>query len=123
MFVRGETITATLSTVGTSTAYSADVYNGLLQSVYVSISKAIGASGKVTVTSESTQLAILTVVDPSTLGAWFQPVQIMHGTTGNALNSTEFRTLIPLLDERVKVKVASSSGLSAETVTVKFKMV
>ena len=116
MYIREDTVTITLSTLGAGSGYSS-AFNGLFHSVGVSISKAVGASAKVVITGESTDLAILTVANPSTLGARFYPRPTIHNTTGAALPSSE-GVMVALANDRVKVVVTSSSGLSAETATV-----
>lgn len=122
-FIREVTQTLTLSTLGARTAYSTEVGNGEIIEMYVSISKAIGASGKVTITTTSTGKPLLTVVDPSTLGATYYPMRQAHGTTANLLSSSGSpRILVNMVNERLRVKVATSSGLSAQTVTVKARL-
>jgi hypothetical protein len=125
-FIREISQTVTLTTLGAyaGVPYSADVGNGEIVDVYVSISKAIGASGKVTITTTSTDKMILTVADPSTLGQVFYPVQKPHGTTANVLGTSAvpWRILTPMANERLRIKVASSSGLAARTVTVKARL-
>jgi hypothetical protein len=112
-------VTVTLSALGAGTTdFPSKKMNGLICGVYVAISKEIGANGKVTITGESTQKAILTVANPSTLGAWYYPQVAIQGTTANTLSSTVLRTKIPLYMESPRVKVASSSGLEGETVSV-----
>jgi hypothetical protein len=122
-FIREVSQTATLSALGAYTGYSTEVGNGEIVEMYVSISKAIGASGKVTITTTSTGKPILTVVDPSTLGATFYPMRQAHGTTANLLASSGSpRVIINMVNERLRLKVATSSGLSAATVTVKARL-
>lgn len=124
-FIREVSQTVTLTTLGAyaGVPYGAEVGNGEIIEMYVSISKAIGASGKVTITTTSTGKPLLIVVDPSTLGATFYPMRQAHGTTANLLSSSGSpRVLINMVNERLRVKVASSSGLSAQTVTVKARL-
>jgi hypothetical protein len=116
--IRQGAVTITLSTVGAGSGYCSTVLNGLVHSIYLSISKAVGANSKITVTGESTKNLLLVVPNPSTLGAYYYPRNSIVGTTGNTIGSTEMRTRGFLCNERFKVSVASSSGLEDETATI-----
>ena len=109
--------TVTLSTVGAYTGYASTFLSGNLQSVYIGISKPVGAGSKVIITTSSTQRAVLTVADPSTLGAFYRPRPLDHGTTGNELTT---RGTVWLVNDRLRIKVSSSSGLDGETVETRF---
>ena len=115
-FIKKNTVTVTLSTLGAGSGYSTD-FNGNVSAFSVSASSNLGAGSKVTITSTSTQKAIGTVVDPSTLGTWYYPRALAQGTTGNTLGSSG-PAMIPLCEERCKVAVTSSSAHSGQTVTV-----
>ena len=118
MYIREDTVTVTLSTLGAGSGYSTAM-NGLIHGIKTTISKAVGANSKIIITGESTQKTILTVANPRTLGAYFYPRTPIHGTTGNALSSSGMsRELVALANERIKVNVTSSSGLDGETATV-----
>ena len=118
-YIKNHNITVTLSTLGAGSEYST-TFNGLVQNISVRISKAIGASGKVTITSETTTKSVLTVADPSTVTTWYYPRAKSQGTTGNTLAATTLPTptYIPLADERLKISVATSSGLAGQTVSI-----
>lgn len=124
-FVREISKTVTLSALGAYTGYTTEDGNGEIAEMYVAISKACPAAGAVTITTTSTGKSILKVVDPSTLGVWYYPVQKAHGTTGNQIGTSAipWRNRVPLMNERLRIKVASSSGLGAQTVTVKMRII
>ena len=107
--------TVTLSSIGASSTLGSTHLTGTLQSLYLSISKAAGAASKVTITTSSTQRLLFKIADPSTLGAFYRPKALDSGTTGDALAT---RNAILLCDNRIRIKVASSSGLAGGTVTV-----
>ena len=103
------TVTATTGSTS-DTANTSTHLNGLISSVYVAVSSACGAAEKVILTAAtSTQKAILTVVNPSTLGAHYYPRALAQGTTAATLGSSE-AAMIPLFKEQVKIVVASSSS-------------
>jgi hypothetical protein len=116
-WVRGISKTLTLNALGAASGYSTTDLNGLVSSVYVSISKAVGTGSKVTITTTSTGKAILTVADPSTLGAWFYPYARAQGSTANVLASSA-PVPIALLNERIRIAAVSSSGKAGGTVSV-----
>ena len=121
-YIHRHSVTLSLSTLGAVTGYST-VLNGEIKEINVSISKAIGANGKVTVSKEGTTATeLLVVTNPSTLGGTFYPHTFAQGTTGNTLgSSTPVR--LPMADERAQIVVATSSGLSGESVTAVFNMI
>ena len=102
-------VTATTGSTS-DTANTSTYLNGLISSVYVAVSSACGADEKVILTAAtSTQKAILTVANPSTLGGHYYPRALAQGTTGATLGTSEV-TMIPLFKEQVKIVVASSSS-------------
>lgn len=119
MYIRQDSVTITLSTLGAGSGYCSTILNGLVHSANISISKAAGANCKVTVTGETTSNIILVAPNPSTLGATYYPRQSIVGSTGNTIGSTIIRVESVLFNERFKAVVAtSSSGFTGETVTV-----
>jgi Na+-driven multidrug efflux pump len=98
--------TGSTSVSGTMSTY----LNGLVSSVYVAVSSACGANEKVILSAAtSTSKAILTVVNPSTLGVHYYPRALAQGTTANTLPSSN-GVAIPLYKEQVKITVESSSS-------------
>jgi hypothetical protein len=120
-YVREVTKTLTVTTGSTSNnGNSTEDLNGLIQSVYISVSKSTMPEVAI-VSADSTARSILTVADPSTLGAWYYPRALENDTTGGTLPSSG-GTKIPLNNELFKVTAQSSSGISG-TVTVTVSVV
>lgn len=116
--MKKDSVTITLTTNGFGSGNGTTEMSGIVHSAYVSISKAVGANSKITVTANSTKNVILVVANPSTLGSYYYPRNQIHGSTGNLIGSTAGRTGAALFQENFKVNVSSSSGLSGETAQV-----
>lgn len=115
--LRYEQVTVTLSTLGAGSGYSTSIFNGFVQQVHLQISKAIGASGQVQVTAETTTRTLLNIKDPSTLLTWYYPRGRAQTSTGATMPSSS-PVFLPIINQRARVAVATSSGLSGQTVTV-----
>lgn len=126
-YVRSYSKTVTLGTTGGYSGYTTEPINGLLYEVYMAINIASGAGNKVTITTTSTGQMVLKVVDPSTLGAWYYPRVICHGSTANTLETStdgfSCRDKMALADGRFKVITACTSALAGAQITMKFKVV
>jgi hypothetical protein len=108
----------TLSTAGAGTVRSTAM-SGNIGEIYLDINKACGANCSITITSTRYAIGtknILKVVNPSTLGAFYYPRAVAHGTTANDLSSTFVP--IPLNNEQIKTVVATSSGFSGKVVNI-----
>jgi hypothetical protein len=92
----------------------------MVQHMYVEISKAATSNHYVLVTTSSTSRTLFNLVEPSTLGVYYRIRPAEYGTTGNAL--TTYTGNHVLCDERIRLKVASSSNYNGETVTVQLIM-
>lgn len=114
-FLQKSVLTFSVSSSGVATAQHTTVYNGLFYSAHILPSKAGSTKQIVTITPETTTRQILKVVDPSTLGLWYQPRMAGRNTTGA---SSALNACIPLANERVRVAVACSSGTASRTITV-----
>jgi hypothetical protein len=110
-FVYQASKSVTATTGSTSNSGTMSTYlNGLISSVYIAVSSACGANESVTLSAAtSTSKAILTVVNPSSLGVHYYPRAKAHNTTGAVMGTSE-GTMIPLYKEQVKITVASSSS-------------
>jgi hypothetical protein len=114
-YIRGISKTITLSTLGSAVALSTLDLNGLVESVFLQTNKAMGVGARVNVTTTSTAKVILTV-KPSTLGSIYYPAAKAQTTTGGVMGSST-PAAIPLVDERIRVAVTSSSGKAGGVIT------
>ncbi len=110
-FIRQASKQVVATTGSTSASGNTSTHlNGEVSSIYVAVSSACGANESVILTAAtSTQKAIITVANPSTLGGHYYPRALAQGTTAGTLPSSE-GVPIPLYNEQVKITVASSSS-------------
>ena len=112
--------TVTLDNSSTYTELGSTYLSGMLQHIYIEISKAATTNHYVLVTTSSTSRSLFKLVDPSTIGVYYRIRPFEYGTTGNILATYTGNHV--LCDERIRVHVASSSDYKDETVTVQLIM-
>ena len=112
--------TVSITTFAAATTDIMSTYlNGYLESAYI---KAGGTGPGVNVNvvlsiSTSTTITLLKVVDPSSLGARYYPRVREINTTGSILGNTSENAYvrIPLVNERIKIGITTTSDLVGET--------
>lgn len=117
-YINYYTKTVTLSTLGAYTGYSSQDFSGFMRQFRITTNTAFGAAAKLTITTTSTENVLLVIVDPTSAGATWNPRGKSHGTTANVMGSSH-PTPLPLFNDRMKFKVASSSGKAGKTITIK----
>ena len=122
MYVRSDSFTVTLSTVGLSTAQTFSTnLNGLIHSVVITPAKATPSSFTVELQTTYSTASFLIVKDPSTAGSYYYPRLDAHSSSGATLQSSWGLGVMVPLDGRVAAQVTTSSSagsLPAETMTV-----
>jgi len=110
-FVRQAIKSVTISTGSTSDSATMSTHlNGEVSSVYIAVTAAMGAGEQIILTAAtSTQKGIITVANPSTLGAYYYPRASARGITSGVLASSHPAT-ISLCNEQVGISVQSSSA-------------
>lgn len=116
MYLHKHTIAIQASTLAGTNSFST-VLTGLVYCIRY-IAGNLSTARLVQVSRESTVDSILKF-NPSTASINYYPRNPIHGTTGNALASTQFIELFPLCRERLKISVnaCSSAGSNQGEIT------
>lgn len=114
MYAERHDIALTTNSGGACTAYSPPGLTGRVLGVtYTKTDFADGST--ITITSEATGAAILTLTAQNSSGSWF-PRPAVHDATGGAIaDAYDARVVV---NDRVKVVVASGGNAKTGTVTV-----
>ena len=116
-YFKTESITVTTVANGSATAYSANTYNGNIQSIaYVKTDFADGVD--FTITTENTSQAVWTGTNVNS-SATKAPRQTVHDTAGDTLQHGNAAPLltdhIQLVDERLKIVIAQGGNVKTGT--------
>jgi hypothetical protein len=109
------------SGAGLTTDLFSTYLNGYIESAYIKAGgTGPGANVNVVLSiSTSTTITLLKVVNPSSLGATYYPrtptISTTAATLGATSNNANAYTRIPLVNERVRIGITTTSDLTGET--------
>ena len=123
-FERETSVTVAASSLTVKTGYGSAHLTGFVDTIYVAASVGATTNTIVKITSSSTANLIFTVVNPSTLGAYYKPRvnAFIGGTTAaQAVHGTCAAVPMSVFQERLMVHVASATGV-VQTATVTMRI-
>ena len=124
-FERETSVTVSASSASTKTGYGSTFMTGFVDTVYVAASSQASTGIIVKITSSSTANLLFTVVNPSTLGAYYRPLitASLGGTTAAvATHPTSRAVPASIFKERLMVHVVSTTATVAQTATVTMRI-